>query len=161
MFGFIGLTDFERRLMQKDFEYNLQSHDAEMINICYQTYVVGTVDDIDLVYNVNKRPVDSEIKFFPVQALHKVVNETDNDILAFGILKVGDSIFYIDRDINLNELVSGDIVVKDSLYILDANNVRWIPSIKSSEDMSQLLVLNIGDTRFCQPVVCKKFRTQD
>jgi hypothetical protein len=161
MFGNIGLTDFERRLMQKDFESNLNAHDAEDINICYQIYIAGTSDDIDLVYNVNKRPVDPEIHFFPVQAIHKVVNESDVDILSFGIFKVGDSIFYIDRDINLNEPVEDHFVVKDSLYILDANEVRWIPNIKSSDDMSQLLMLNIGSTKFCQPIVCKKFRTQD
>lgn len=161
MFGFVGLTDFERRLMQRDFESNLDAYDAEDINICYQLYVDGTQDNIDPVYNVNKRPVDPEIYFFPVQAIHKVVSETDTDILAFGIFKVGDSIFYIDRDVNLNEPVDGHEVVKDSLYILDANYVRWIPSIKSSDDMSQLLTLNIGTTKFCQPVVCKKFRTQD
>jgi hypothetical protein len=147
------LTSQEITLLQADYDELLDSPEASSITIEYYAFEPLEADDIDDVYGTNdrgRRPVIS----VSICGIHQIVTDRNLALLSFGIFEVGDSIFYIRRDIDLQEAQDGFVAVPESVIFIDPGGVRWEPDLQNLGAAQDLLKARIGGIQICQAVPC-------
>lgn len=139
------LNGIEARLVQRDYECLLAtSCEATTITGEYKTKVGGTVDPVYGITDGATWPTTT----FTGKALQQIVLKQDEDILAFGILEVGDAIFYMSTFIDLSQGAG------QTFEIIDPDGTRWIP-VPREHPLQKYLVHRIAQTQVGQVVPCK------
>lgn len=147
----------EMALMKRDFNQMVDRPDGTKVTLRYTTYVVpGDEPDIDPVYKNDRRvqntmPVEVE----EVPCFQRIVHDRDLKILAFGILEVGDVIFYFKADVNLQEPESGSPAVPGSLVIVDSLENEWVPVVNLAGPLRRHLAMLIQDNAIAEVIPAK------
>ena len=145
------LTPQEWNLVKTDYANLLAAYEACTLTVKYRKFSSGT-GNVDAVYKYSDGAIAGDEVTVLVSAIHKIVKEEDLDIIAFGILQVGDSIFFVAKDIDFNKPNGTDDAVPDTLLILDTSGIEWIPRLKESEQLSKHLMTHIGDDQYAQVI---------
>jgi len=139
------LNSIEVKLIQRDYECLLAtSCHATTITGEYKTPVNPVVDQ---VYGITD--ADSwSVTHFTGKALQQIVLKEDERLLSFGILEVGDAIFYLSTFIDLSQGYD------QTFEIIDPDGTRWIP-IPRKHPLQRYLLHRIAQTQVGQVVPAK------
>ena len=144
MFPF--LSPHELNLIRRDYADVVRAPESNLITLKYKTYFAPADQPaIDDVYKDDTRlltQVDSELP--NVNCIMQVVHARNLKLLAFGMLNVGDVLFYFLDDINFLEPIQGQKVVPGTLAFLDATGITWEP-ILDAGPMSHYLKMLVQD----------------
>lgn len=144
----------ELNLLKRD--YHQAVHHDSSVTILYHTYLDSTDPPvIDPVYHTDERELDqTQVVREDVPCITKIVHERDLKILGFGIVEVGDCIFYFPDNLNLLEPVLSKPVAPGTLYFRDALGNEWMPILKDTGPLRRYLTMVQDDNAISQVVPC-------
>lgn len=141
------LTSSEIALIKGDWAALLNSPEASVVTF---EYSVGSGQDDDNAFNVSD--YDSvETQSFTGKVIQQIVKPRDEELLKWGIVEIGDSIFYTSIDYNLSP--SG--AIQGSLEIIDGEGLRHTPVPRIQGAFYKYLITRLGSTQIAQVVPCK------
>lgn len=138
------LTGSEIALIKSDVNRLFKSKEATTVTLQYS---VITNSDIDPTFGGDAGTAATQT--VKVICLHQRVREYDDKILRFGILTVGDSIFWFPIEQNLN------LGIKGSLVVIDQANFQWKPIVFDQTEKSTLIDFIVGAQQFHNMLACK------
>jgi hypothetical protein len=145
------LTPQEVNIIKADFKNLLLAYEATTIVLKFRTWESSS-GNVHPIYKYMDGNIDPVEKIASISAIQKIIKEEDLDILAFGIVQVGDSIFFVHPDIDFNIPDGENQAVPDTLKIVDTSGIEWIPRLKKSEQLSNHLMTHIGDDQYAQAI---------
>lgn len=150
----IGLTPYEMSLIRQDWRQMIQAPEACSVTLRWQTYSQPTGTPVpDQVYKFDTRILDpTEQELSDVRCIIKIVHARDLKILEFGIVEVGDAIFFFEDTINLKEPITGKPVAEDTLYFIDPISGKWMPNIRQAGPLRRHLGMIIGNEAIAEVV---------
>jgi hypothetical protein len=152
MFPFV--SSYEMALIQNDYSSMLEGEGSD-VTITYLIPVVPTaVPDPDPVYKYDRRIVSDQKPTLTARCFIQVVHERNLKILGFGLVHVGDAIFYFLDDFNLLEPIAGKPCQANSLYITDPYGGDWVPILGDVGPLKRYLSMVLGGLAVAQVVPC-------
>ena len=153
------LTASEVTLIKKDWDTALAGPESNDITLEYYEYDSTDPSDVDEVYGTEDRDRLATPVTHPIRAMQVIVDPRELQVIGSEILEIGDSIFYIHRDVDLTEPKSGQPAIPGSLIFIDPGSVRWEPVLQDLENFERNLCVRIGNQRICQAIPCKLERS--
>lgn len=139
------LTGNEISLIRCDWQTLLNSPEATNVTFRYQE-LTGASDKDD-VFDVEDG--SSQQQSFTGRVIQEIVKKHDETLLSFGILEVGDVIFYTDIAHDLSVGIEG------SLEVVGPNNVEWSPVPRNLKEFYNYLLTRLGNSQLAQVIPCK------
>lgn len=151
-------TPGEIRMIVRDFKTLLKSPEAHTITMMYMSTGFGSpVNDPVYHFPVYANSIPVEVK---VKCIHKIVSESDVDIIQFRIAKDGDSIFYIYPIIDLTKPDGANEAIPESLKIKDELGLYWIVNIKQTDDAKKYFGMKIGNIDYATIIIANIARAE-
>jgi hypothetical protein len=148
------ITAHDLRSMSRDFASVCRGPGGSLIRIEYMTVDVSEPVDADRVYKTTTATLLSSPISIETRGIIQVVSKEDLDILQFGIVKVGDRIFYLSTDIDLASPDPHFPLYEGTLVFIDPAGIRWKPIVNRSPGLTDSLIMLAGDSKFCLSVPC-------
>jgi hypothetical protein len=140
------LTKAEMNGMTGDFRQLLRS--PESCDIEFQFRVPGGTVTKDAVYG-NTTATTWSRGNLPCRAVQEIVKPRSVQILEWGILEVGDCIFYIDQDVDLT------VIRQQQDVVIMCNNQTWVPQIAKLKSFENFLIMRFGNGQIAQVIAAK------
>jgi hypothetical protein len=149
-------TPVEFQMVKSDYRQMILGHDANNIEIRYRTPSAPTLTEVDPVYHRDGREYDPVEVVSLQKGVMKIVHERDLKLLAFGIVEVGDAIFYFLDTINLLEPTVGKPVILETLYFREPAGSDWTPNINQAGALKHHLAMTLKDQAIAEVVPAKR-----
>lgn len=146
----------EIALIRRDFADLVRAPESNKITLSYKTWQnPGDSPQIDEVYGTDRRVNSAVDVTVPnVQCVMSIVHARDLKLLAFGVINVGDVLFYFLDTINMQEPKAGFPLVPDTLFFQDVTGTKWTPVLDPGP-MGHYLVELLRDYGTAQVVAAK------
>jgi len=141
------LSSSEITLIKNDWAILLNSPEATTITF---EYSIGSGQDEDSAFETSDYDSIST-QSFTGKAIQHIVKPRDEDLLKWGIIEVGDAIFYTSTDYDLSP--SG--IIQGSLDIIDCNGTTYKPVPRKEKNFYDYLITRLGSGQLAQVVPCK------
>lgn len=138
------LSGSEIGLIKSDWAALLKSPEATVVTFKRKELSGGS--SVDDVFDVEDGSVEDQS--FTGRAIQQIVKPRDEDLTKWGILEVGDCIFYTDIDHDLSQGLS------ESLVIEGPNGTEWIPVPRKFKSFHNYLLTRLGSSQLAQVVPC-------
>lgn len=144
------LSSTQVNMIRKDWKALLSSPESTQVILRYNKYKTGSISTFDDPYNYDKREIEDTFIEIPASCIQQVITERHIKILSYGIVELGESLFYFSPDFNFAEPDGANEVVLGSLNIVDPGGLVWHPVLEKVEQLERLLMLRIGEHQICQ-----------
>lgn len=150
------MSGVERTMIVRDFEQVIKSPEAHRVTLVYRRYKTASASVPDPVYGGEDREEEPEPRrVLKVPCLQQIISARVLKTYPEGFLEVGDCIFWFSKNLDFEELVIGDLMVPESLYIEDVLGNAWEPKLHAAERERENLVLLEGNLQVGQPIKCR------
>lgn len=140
------LTGVEAALVKRDYECMLMSScHSSVITGEYKIPTSPVVDDVYKIVDASSWTAYA----FTGHALQKIVTQQDERLLAMGIVEVGDCIFYLSTELDLEQ------GYPETLELIDPGEQRWIPNLRRQGEAQRYLLHRLGETQVAQVLPCR------
>lgn len=146
------LSASNARLIKRDFKLILAGPGAVDIALLKSVITGGAYNPAYRVYeNFSGNVVEAQLK-----AIVEFIKPFNRVILDFGILQVGDCIFYTDPDITKNLINLTANVDTTNYLIRDSFGVIWTPKLTDAVGFNSYLRNRVGNLDYSQVIPCTK-----
>jgi hypothetical protein len=146
------LSSYDVNQIALDFEQSLKSRQGVDLKIAYREPVNPVADQTYGGYTADLW-VPKIIEPWP-RAIQKIITSKNVETLGWGILKLGDCIFYLSPKINLAKLP-----VEYQNVTVETQGVVWFPVGKRMDNLHKNAVLNLGNDQIAQVIPCRLDRS--
>lgn len=135
------LSSYEANLIRRDYRWFLQSAETSAISIVYQKPVDPTYDPVyDRTLSDDWETITEDTK-----ASQKIITPADEEILKWGILQVGDCLFFLLETLDLYDYEDHPITIR-----VHETPTLWEVIPRASRDVYERLGFRLGNTQVAQ-----------
>lgn len=138
------LRPHEKSLILADYKRMLNSAEAMDLVIAHRVPVNPVTNS---VYGTTTADSWTTVEI-ETKAIQKLVHPKNEDILRWGILAAGDSIFYIGIEVDLAS-------IRFDTVVINAGNELWYPVPRKEKQFYEHIAWRIGNTQVGQCIAAK------